>query len=243
MAEREQVALAEKGVTAWNRWRSEHPGARPDLAKAHLVHKKLKGADLYAADLTGADLSGTDLTGADLRRANLAEAKMGGCTLKKALLLRANLAGANLRGADLTQADLREAVLKEADLQKADLTGTRLWGAYRDGWKLAGVRCDHVYLDPEARLRVPRKGAFEEGEFERRYRVSPAFTLGMKAPLDAEDYALLERRLAELNKQHPDWGLKLALIDMHGTDARVRFEVSVEKHVDAARAALTDAVE
>lgn len=240
MAEREQAALAEKGVTAWNRWRAEHPGVRPDLGKLHLVHRKMKGADLYAADLRGADLTGTDLTGADLRRANLAEAKLGGATLKKALILRANLAGASLRGADLTQADLREAILKEADLQKADLTGARLWGAYRAGWKLAGVRCDHVYLDPEARLRVPRRGAFEEGEFERRYRVSPAFTLGLKAPFDADDYAQLERRLSEINKKHPSWGLKIGFIDLHATEVRVGFEVALEKHVDAARKELSD---
>jgi len=131
-------------------------------------------------------------------------------------------------------------VLKEADLQKADLTGTRLWGAYRAGWKLAGVRCEHVYLDPEARLRVPRRGAFDEGEFERRYRLSPAFTLGLKAPFDADDYAHLERRVAEINTKHPAWGLKLAVINMHGADVRVGFEVALEKHVEPARAELSD---
>ncbi len=240
MAEREQVALAEKGVSAWNRWRAEHPGVRADLAKAHLIHRKMKGADLYAADLSGADLSGTDLSGADLRRANLAKAKLGGASLKKALLTRANLVGAQLRGADLTQADLREAVLAEADFQKADLTGSRLWGAHRAGWKLAGVRCDHVFLDPEARLRVPRKGAFEDGEFERRYRVSPSFALSLNAPFDAGDYADLERRLAEINKKHPSWGVRLGLIDLRGTEVRVIFEVATEKHVDAARAELAD---
>jgi len=229
MADREQAALAEKGVSAWNRWRAEHPGVRPDLAKAHLVHRKLKGADLYAADLRGADLTGTDLTGADLRRANLEGAALGGAVLKKALLLRANLAGAQLRGADLTQAD-----------QKAELTGTRLWGIRQGGWKLAGVRCAHVYLDPEGRLRVPRRGAFDEGEFERRYRVSPTFTLAMKAPFDAEDYAHLERHVAQINKKHPAWGLKIGFIDLRGAEARVRFEVALETHVDAARKALSD---
>lgn len=240
MADRDQMALAEKGVTAWNRWRAEHPGVRVDLSKAHLVHRKMKGADLCAADLREADLSGTDLSGADLRRANLSGAKLGGASLKKALLTRANLSGANLRGADLTQTDLREAVLAEADLQKADLTGARLWGAHRAGWKLAGVRCGHVFLDPEARLRVPRRGSFEDGEFERRYRVSPSFALGLNAPFDAGDYADLEGRLAELNKKHPTWGLRLAGIDLRGTEVRVLFEVATEKHVDAARAALAD---
>jgi hypothetical protein len=240
MADREQVALAEKGVAAWNRWRASHPGARIDLAKAHLIHHKLKGADLCAADLRRADLSGTDLSGADLRRANLAGAKLGGASLKKALMTRANLTGANLRGADLTHTDLREAVLAEADLQKADLTGARLWGAHRAGWKLAGVRCEHVFLDPEARLRVPRRGAFDEGEFERRYRVSPSFALGLKAPFDADDYAHLEARLAEINKKHPAWGLRLGVIDLRGTAVKIVFEVAAEKHVDAARAAVAD---
>lgn len=235
MADREQVALIERGGKAWNAWRMERPGVRVRLARAQLVHRKLKGADLHGADLQRADLTGVDLSGADLRRANLGSARLGGANLSRALLTRANLAGANLRGADLTRADLREAVLKTADLQNAELTGARLWGANREGWKLAGIRCGNVYLDPRGAIRTPRRGAFDAGEFERLYRVGPAFTVTSTTPFTPSAYARLEARLAEINRKHPGWGLKLAVIDLRGGEVKVTFEVSGQRYVEAAR--------
>ena len=36
MAESEHVALIEQGVAAWNQWREDKPGIRPDLRGADL---------------------------------------------------------------------------------------------------------------------------------------------------------------------------------------------------------------
>lgn len=73
MANEEHERKLRQGVEAWNEWREENPGARPDLGKA----------DLSFADLTGADLSGADLRrvgfiGANLNHANLSSANLGG---------------------------------------------------------------------------------------------------------------------------------------------------------------------
>jgi len=238
MADREQAALLEQGARAWNAWRAERPGVRPDLARAHLVHKRLAGADLEGADLAGADLSGTDLTGADLFKADLRDAGLGGTVLARARLTRANLSGANLRSADLTGADLREAVLKAADLERADLTGARLFGAHRAGWLLEGVVCGHAYLDPRGRLRTPRRGSFEAGEFARRYRQVPGFTLAFPGPFTGLHYARLEQRVAALGARHPGWGLRLARVELGGAEVTVAFEVAAEADVAKARTAL-----
>jgi uncharacterized protein YjbI with pentapeptide repeats len=48
MANDEHVAQLEKGVAAWNAWRTENPDIQPDLS----------GVDLGGATLSNADLSG-----------------------------------------------------------------------------------------------------------------------------------------------------------------------------------------
>ena len=64
MADKAHVALLRQGVEAWNQWRTQHPGTRPDLSSAHLY---------------GLDLVEVDLSGADLRDANLRGARFLGC--------------------------------------------------------------------------------------------------------------------------------------------------------------------
>lgn len=56
-----QIALLRYSVPAWNRWRAENPGIRPDLEGADL-----HGAYLQSANLTDANLRGADLTGAQM---------------------------------------------------------------------------------------------------------------------------------------------------------------------------------
>jgi len=94
------------GVSAWNKWRFEHPDIVPDLREADLREADLREADLRSANLIGANLYGADLNLATLREANLFKAN-----LRRANLSRANLIGANLRGSNLHMADLREADL------------------------------------------------------------------------------------------------------------------------------------
>ncbi len=83
MADEKQLARLRENVAAWNEWREENLGVRPDLSAADLSGADLReanlrgadlcGADLSGADLSGADLSGTDLSGTDLCRATICD--------------------------------------------------------------------------------------------------------------------------------------------------------------------------
>ncbi len=69
MADEKQIARLREGVAAWNRWREENPGVRPDLSEADLREADLRGANLRGADPRGANLRGADFRGADLSEA------------------------------------------------------------------------------------------------------------------------------------------------------------------------------
>jgi hypothetical protein len=76
--------ILNQGVNAWNTWREEHPGLRPNFQEA------------------------------DLRNTYLREANMTGeANLTRADLFQANLNGANLRSAVVVNTDLREATLTQ----------------------------------------------------------------------------------------------------------------------------------
>jgi uncharacterized protein YjbI with pentapeptide repeats len=88
MADEEHLKILLQGVKAWNRWRDENPGIRPDLTEAPLLEEDLSGADLSRADLSGAYLTevcldDADLSGANLLRANLREADLSGANLRQ----------------------------------------------------------------------------------------------------------------------------------------------------------------
>jgi mannose-6-phosphate isomerase-like protein (cupin superfamily) len=87
-------------VDAWNTWRAEEPGSRPDLTGANL-----RGADLAMANLSGALLAGANLVMANLRGADLRAADLGTANLVGARLLGVDLVGANLCGANLSTAE------------------------------------------------------------------------------------------------------------------------------------------
>jgi uncharacterized protein YjbI with pentapeptide repeats len=141
MANEEHLSILKSGVSAWNKWRSEHPEIIPDLREADLYEAYLRGTNLNGANLSranlvetnlsGADLSGANLSGADLVEANLSGADLVGADLvgadvSRANLVEANLIRANLHEANLSGADLREAKLRWANLIQADLSGADL---------------------------------------------------------------------------------------------------------------------
>jgi uncharacterized protein YjbI with pentapeptide repeats len=119
MANDEHVALLKQGVDAWNRWRDENPGARPDLNEANLRE----------ANLREANLSGTNLRGANLREAGLSKA--------------------NLSRADLSGANLFWACLNHADLTGADLTSCRVHGVSAWGLKLERAKQQNLIITYE----------------------------------------------------------------------------------------------
>ncbi len=119
MANQEHLKMPKRGVKAWNQWRKENPGVRPDLYSADLSEANLNGANLSWANLRGAKLSG----------ANLSEAILDNAILSDANLIEANLRVANLSGANLRRANLITADLMRANLGWADLSWTNFCGA------------------------------------------------------------------------------------------------------------------
>jgi len=183
MADPELVELIRKGVSGWNRWRSENKSVVPDLREALLIKADLRGAlldrahlreallikaNLIKADLRGAVLDGADLReahldGADLREAHLHGANLIKADLNGANLIKADLSGANLTKADLNGANLNEASLNEAHLTKAYLDGADLRGAYLGGADLSGALLDRADLRGALLDRADLRGAHLSG--------------------------------------------------------------------------------
>jgi hypothetical protein len=123
MANPEHLEILNRGVMAWNEWRSEHVGVRPDLTDVDLTNADLSGANLARGKLSrakfvDADLGGANLTGADLGGADLRGANLGGANLVSANLGLANLSRAYLGGVDFTAAILGHTTFADNDLNE-----------------------------------------------------------------------------------------------------------------------------
>lgn len=134
MANEEQLAILDQGVTVWNKWRKENPTIKIDLSGANLSQASLNAIDLSKADLTEIDLHGASLKEGNLRAANLQGANLLGAYLKEAKLIgvnftSANLETANFMGANLSKADLRSSNLSNANLVDANLSEANFEGA------------------------------------------------------------------------------------------------------------------
>jgi hypothetical protein len=106
MANKRHLSILKKGgVSAWNKWRSEHRNIIPNLGEANLPDADLREANLRGVNLLGANLLGADLLGADLREANL----------------RLTI----LSGADLSGADLRDSTMLYTSVANIDLSGVK----------------------------------------------------------------------------------------------------------------------
>jgi uncharacterized protein YjbI with pentapeptide repeats len=123
MANPRHLAKIKEGVGAWNKWRHEHPKARPDLSDADLAGANLGGANLGWADLAGARLAGATLDHADLNGAQLDGAELSSTNLLGARFICASLVSANLHGADLSFTNLAHADFYGADLDDSVVTG------------------------------------------------------------------------------------------------------------------------
>ncbi|MSQ21778.1 MAG: pentapeptide repeat-containing protein [Dehalococcoidia bacterium] len=123
MTNNETLAMLERDVTQFNKFRHDNPAAVPDLS--------------------GVDLSGANLAQADLNRANLAGANLGNANLEKA----------DLRGADLTSATLHRARLQGVDLQDAKVGGFESEGRICiHSSSFQGVRWDKAQLEEMLRI-------------------------------------------------------------------------------------------
>jgi Pentapeptide repeats (8 copies) len=219
MANSNHRDILKAGVEAWNRWRTQNPGVRPDLNRVDLARACLAGANLRVAQMNHSNLSRaalgeSDFSGTALRRTNLSEADLSKTKLVKADLQQANLIGVRLRRADLRRADLRRADLFGADLTAADLrganltganlgsatiTGALLYGSIREDWCIEGIMCDHIFWDSAGCRRSPLQGKFRDHQFESIYGTLPSVALHFAACLDGHaqpDTLELERNTA-----------------------------------------------
>ena len=151
MADKDQLKILQRGVTAWNKWREKNPERHPDLIMADFRGADLRGANLREVTLAGAHFGKANLSGADLSSATLLGAFFMGADLSQAKLSRADLGvahliGANLRRATLAGAHLRKANLIGADLRDANLFGAKLIGADLNGASLYEVNLAEANL-------------------------------------------------------------------------------------------------
>lgn len=101
MANKQHLAILDKGVSEWNRWRRANPGGQPNLRKADLRDRDLRGANFNDVNLRRTKLDRTLLDGATFRRADLRRARLKGSSLRNADLSLATLVDVNLDGAVL----------------------------------------------------------------------------------------------------------------------------------------------
>jgi uncharacterized protein YjbI with pentapeptide repeats len=143
MANEKHLAMLQKGVDTWNKWRTKHFDIRPDLSGVNLDKAKLSGAnlsgtdlsrvslltaDLFKANLNGANLSGANLSGATLMEADLMGANLSSTTFYKSNLARADLSGANLSQASLIETHMAQAILVETNFKNAILDTCYIYG-------------------------------------------------------------------------------------------------------------------
>jgi uncharacterized protein YjbI with pentapeptide repeats len=159
MADPEHLDLISKGVSGWNRWRSAHLDAYPDLSGAHLAGAQLAGAQLNVTSLNDADLRGADLSGSVMAGAQLVGAKLAGSTGTKANLWEANCRGADFQGARFSEADFRYANLTGANLTRADLSLATLSQAMLVGSDLTGANLKDADLQASILVRTTLNGA------------------------------------------------------------------------------------
>lgn len=122
--------LRNKGVTAWNHWRSAHPDIVPQLTGCVFQNTDLRIANFCGANLRWVDFSRCNLrsarfVGANLTRCNFTQAELNGADLSRAKLLRANLTLADLQEADLTETNFVNATMGWTVLADNDLSASK----------------------------------------------------------------------------------------------------------------------
>jgi hypothetical protein len=115
MAEKKHLQMLARGVRTWNAWR-KRSRATPDLSRALLIDRELRGIDLSEANLERTILRGTTLSRANLTGANLRRADLRATSLRRARLDRADLTGAILRYASLAETSVEGSVFERCEI-------------------------------------------------------------------------------------------------------------------------------
>lgn len=142
MANPEHLAILNKGVEVWNKWREENPKVIPDLSGAQVGWLNLPGINFYKANLSEAKLIATELGSATLEKANLSKSNLSGADLTQSNLNEANISTSNIywtnfSEASLYEADLTGSILIKANFSKANLAKVNFTGA-SIGWTIFG---------------------------------------------------------------------------------------------------------
>ena len=133
---KQHLAILNRGVVAWNRWRERNPEVNPELAGMKPLDKNLSQINLAGADLRGVDFHWTALC----------NAKFIGANLREANLTSANLSNADLRGADLANANIANAYFGRANLSKANLSAAQIQSSNFDSANLKSVNCSKAHF-------------------------------------------------------------------------------------------------
>ncbi|HEU0290976.1 MAG TPA: pentapeptide repeat-containing protein [Burkholderiales bacterium] len=115
MADKKHLQMLARGVKTWNAWR-KRSRVRPDLSRALLIDRELRGINLAEANLERAILRGTTLSRANLTHANLRRADLRTTSLRRARLDHAILTGAILRHASLAETSVEGSVFERCEI-------------------------------------------------------------------------------------------------------------------------------
>ena len=168
MAVQEHVERLLGGVEAWNAWRDQSSGVKPDLNGLMFTGKAggrvFAGAKLAGADLSGSSFERIDFSRADLGGVDLRKTTFVGCQFTEAKLTPAkgpayfrecNLYKADVRGGDFREFSLVEvdaswaagadAIFSDAKLKKVDFSHADLCRAHFD--RVFAWQCRFFWAD------------------------------------------------------------------------------------------------
>ncbi|MBD2504864.1 pentapeptide repeat-containing protein [Anabaena azotica] len=178
MANKEHLAIFEKGIDYWNRWRRENPSIRPDLSEALINDFDFSGINFSQVDLSGAKLIDAVFNNTNFSQAYLSETNFSRSILMGANLSRTILNEAILNKSDFTGSNFQWAYMVRTRALDTNFSGANLTGVCIEDWhinsstQLDGVICNYVYRRQKKRERYPSSGNFAPGEFAKLFQKS-----------------------------------------------------------------------
>lgn len=202
-----------------------------DFSRAILINANFSGTELYEAKFNETNLSGANLTRTRLDSADLSLANLSDANLSNAFFLYANLSAANLNGANLQGSILEEVNLNRANLSRADITGSTFWGVSTAGWKIEGIKARYVYFcENHKKDKENYRRDFKEGQFEALYRSLPTVEMIFAEGLSPIGLFTLTLLVERINKQNPNFGVKMT--DIHKNEFETRVGIKINKDED-----------
>lgn len=210
---------------------------------AILTDANFSRAELWEAELSEANLSGANFRAADLYRAVLCEADLSNADLSNADLFFTNLSKANLSRANLRDSNIIEVNLNLANLSGADITGSTFWGTSTAGWIIDGVKAEYVYFckENEAEKEKYRRN-FQKGQFEALFKSLPTVELIFEGGLSPTSLFTLSALIERINRQNPQFGVKMADIHKNEFETMVGIKISKDEYLIEVGRLIQDAI-